>query len=196
MHATKILPPDYTSYWTLDFSKSLGIALIFNFIGLGLFFVFGWLFLSLAAMLRPDQVLVNLERIGISTIVILLGAYVGILVLHELIHGLFFWFMTHERPYFGVKAMYAYASAPDWYLPRNPYLLVGIAPFALITLIGIFLIPFVSPRGLIILLFAMTVNAGGAVGDLFTVAWLLTQPVTVLVRDSGDSFTVYSPTSV
>ncbi|MBD2257724.1 hypothetical protein [Pseudanabaena sp. FACHB-2040] len=41
------------------------------------------------------------------------------------------------------------------------------------------------------LLLALVVNAAGAVGDLVTAGWLLTQPKQAYVNDYGDGMAIY-----
>ncbi len=193
--ATKTLPHDYSYNETLDLSKDKRLLLLLNIGAIGLIFIFGWLFLEIAGHLHPGWnwgLVIRGNGIQILLWLILLtAAYIGILILHELIHGLFFWFITHERPKFGFKIIYAYAAAPDWYILRNPYLVVGLAPLVLITLFGIFLIPAASPSLLVVLLFAITMNASGAVGDIYVVGLLLTYPSTTFIQDRGDIFMVF-----
>ena len=59
---------------------------------------------------------------------------VGNLVVHELIHGLFFWLFTGSAPRYGLGLSYAYAAAPDWYIPRRKYQVTGLAPVVIIGL--------------------------------------------------------------
>jgi hypothetical protein len=113
------------------------------------------------------------------------------MVLHEAIHGLFFWVFTRSRPVFGVKLLFAYAGAPDWYIPRNQYSIVGIAPLVMISLVGFLLIPLIPLSTAQILLFGMVMNAAGAVGDIYVCGRVLRLPPDVLVRDTGFVFDVY-----
>lgn len=190
MEPTKILPPNYALYRTLNLSKNFLVIVVLNVAALGLFILFGWMFARIAALLRPDMQL-SATEVTLPGILILLGSYAGFMVLHELVHGLFFWLFTRERPKFGFRGVYAFAAAPDWYLPRNPYLWVGISPLVVISLAGIALIPFVPANLLLLLILNLTFNAAGAVGDIFVVAWLLTRPASSLVRDEGDRFSIY-----
>jgi hypothetical protein len=118
------------------------------------------------------------------------------ILLHEVIHGLFFWLYTHQRPIFAFKGAYAYAAAPDWYLPRNKYVVVGLSPLILISLAGLLLLTIAPLSFFPSILIAMIFNAAGAVGDLIVVGWLLLQQPDSLVRDYGDMFTVYQPVTV
>jgi hypothetical protein len=110
-----------------------------------------------------------------------------------LIHGIFFWLFTRERPKFALKAGYAFAAAPDWYLPSSQYILVGLSPFVAITILAILFSAFVNSSVVPYLLLIATFNAAGALGDLIVVAWVLRQPRSILVRDQGDKFSSFAP---
>ena len=70
-----------------------------------------------------------------------------VFVLHEAVHGLFFWLYTRDRPRFGFKGWYLYASAPGWYLSRNRFLVVGLSPLVTMTAAALGLAMVVPPDG-------------------------------------------------
>src|SRR5262249_59765578 len=102
----------------------------------GLFLVFGWLFVQLAIVLRGSTGATEIPGIDLTTSAggaftfTLSGAWIGAVLLacvlvpvvHEATHGVVFWALTRERPRFAFKVLYAYAVAPDWFLPSGPYL--------------------------------------------------------------------------
>lgn len=193
MKSLKTLPPGYRLETTFDLSQNVRAMVGLNLVGLVLLFGFGWAFVRLAALLRPFPGPLALALTSPYQILILLGIALLVIVTHELIHGLFFWIFTRARPQFGFRGAYAFAAAPDWYLPRGPYLLVGLAPLVVISAAGLALVAFVPAPAVPAVLLAITLNAAGAVGDLAVVAWLLTRPATCLINDHGDRFVVYMP---
>jgi len=188
--ATKTLPPGAFERMRLDLPNQPRLTIWLFAASLVLLVVFGILFLALAAWVHPGE-RIFAGPVSLAYLAGVLAAYLAALVLHELIHGLFFWIITRDRPRFGIKGAYAYASAPHWYIRRNPFLVIGMAPFVLITLGGILLIPVLNGTWLTMLLVALVTNASGAVGDLYTVGWLLAQRSEVWVQDAGDVFVVY-----
>jgi len=168
------------------------VILALNLIALALLFVFGWLFWQLAAAVRTDSFSSGSSSLldGLEPLWLLLGI-VGVFLLHELIHGFFFWVYTGDRPRFGLHIFYAYAAAPDWYLPRNRFLIVGAAPFMLITIAGLLLLPYISPQAVNELLILLTLNAAGSVGDLLVIGWLISQPRSMMINDTGLSIAFY-----
>jgi hypothetical protein len=190
-YATRDLPPTHQQSRTLDLASRPGLMILLNLVGLLLFFVFGLAFLLLAVAVYPGVKFGISNFSAVSGILVFLMGYAGVLVLHELVHGLFFVIFTRSRPHFGLKQMYAYACAPDWYIPRDQFLVVGLAPFILITLGGFVLLPLASVNLATFMLFAMAVNASGAIGDLYTVVWILRFPANAFVCDHGEKFTIY-----
>jgi hypothetical protein len=169
----------------------LGLGSLLAFVG------FGFLFLLLAFLLSPSfprnfRLVVNFQVLVIVLLSIVVVSIVVIIV-HEAVHGLFFWLFTKKHPVFGFKWAYAYAAAPEYYIPRDQFLVIGIAPLILISLVGLALFsvtPFVVT---LILVLMLTINAAGAIGDLYVIGWLLTRPASLVIQDSGDSMTVYGP---
>jgi hypothetical protein len=193
MKSSRTLPDHYTLLHKLDLSSDHRLLVILNLVGLVMFFVFGGLFVRLAGMLLPEGRPPVGEVAWLPYLLGILAASVLVILLHELVHGLFFWLATGSQPHFGFRLAYAYAAAPGWYIPRNFYVLVGLAPLVLISLLGVALIPFISIYWLYILIFALTINASGAVGDVYIVGWLLLRPADTLVNDRGDGIWFYRP---
>ncbi|MBO0797026.1 MAG: DUF3267 domain-containing protein [Ktedonobacteraceae bacterium] len=193
MRSVTSLPEEFEEWSTIDLKRDKSLMIVLSILSIVVFLGTGWLFFMLANWLAPAFVSNSTQTFGPLEILIgLLVVSVVMLVGHEAIHGLFFWIFTGNRPVFGFHWVYAYAAAPGWYIPRVPFIIIGLAPLVLITLLGLLLLPFVSSV-LVALTFvlAMTLNAGGAVGDLYVVCWLLGKRGPLLIRDYGDGMTVY-----
>ena len=173
-------------------------ALILSVAGIVLFFIFGGLFGYAIVQMRPQDTgqITHITISGLGLLLAILAALainVVVIVLHEAVHGVFFWLFTGSRPGFAFKIWYAYASAPDWYLPRRLYFIVALAPLVGLSALGLALVPFVPAGALLALLLFLTMNASGAVGDIAVAIWLLSQPPACLVNDHGDAVTFYTP---
>ena len=197
MRATHLLPADYTLRGTLNLSTPRA-ALWLNLAAIPLLFFFGWLFRQIiVGIVSPNPFPLGTFSFFTSfsgwKLLYLLLAIIIMLILHELIHGGFFWLFTHDRPRFALKAGYAFAAAPDWYLPRWQYVLVGLSPCVIISTASILLTLVVSTTVIPYLLLVAAFNAAGSLGDLIIVAWVIKQPGDILVKDEGDTFSTYSP---
>jgi hypothetical protein len=197
MRATKTLPADYQHQKILDLSSSR-VMLWLNIAAIPILFFFGWLFSQLMILINP----VNPFPKGIWGII---TAFTGLqiialpisillmLVFHEMVHGIFFWIFTHERPKFAFKGIYAYAAAPGWFLPRGQYVVVGLSPLIVISLLSIFLSPIVSLNIIPYLFLIAIFNAAGALGDMVVVYWVIRQANKPLIQDQGDKFLAFWP---
>ncbi|MHB8192776.1 MAG: DUF3267 domain-containing protein [Bellilinea sp.] len=179
--------------------KDSGMLLKMNIAGFLLLILFGWLFMAAASILRPEDaatfLVVQWTGVeGLWSVAIVLVLIFATIVLHEAIHGLGFMLLAKARPIFAFRGVYAYAAAPGYYIPRNPYLVIALAPLVVISLAGVVLMAFVHPVWIAPLVLVCVVNSSGAVGDLW-VAWLLLRhPAEALAQDRGDEIEIYAPT--
>jgi hypothetical protein len=193
------LPDDYRPNASLDLAKQKGLAIVLNVVAGMSVFGYGLLFLFLTMTLRPADASTvwQFQLTGILGF-LLLGARLFVitalmLLLHEGVHGVCFRLYTGEWGTFAFKGLYAYAAAPNWYLPRNQHLVTALAPYLGLSLLGVLLIPIVPLVVLPDLLLFLVLNAAGATGDLAAVVWLLTKPPDALVKDYGDGVAIYIP---
>jgi hypothetical protein len=197
MQATQTLPDHYQAAGAIDLSKDRRLLIILNIAGLVLLGLFGWLFLRAMIWLRPSDTAHTLTSASVSglaewavyllSILALMALHI---VIHEAIHGVFFWIFTRARPRFALRLTYAYAAMPGWYIPRNKFFITTLAPFVVITILGLLLM-LVTPW-LLPVWFVMTINASGSVGDLLVAVWLLRHPSSSLAEDRGDSVTLFT----
>ncbi|HEX4203672.1 MAG TPA: DUF3267 domain-containing protein [Ktedonobacteraceae bacterium] len=114
-------------------------------------------------------------------------AYVIVLPLHECIHGMVM-LLWGGRPYFGAKLPLAlYCGARQQLFSRDHYLMVGIAPLIVISLLGVvatLYFPALASYGLL----AWVGNFSGAAGDVMVVRRLLRLPKAVLVEDTETGY--------
>ena len=194
MKPVQTLPATYIKINRIDLKQNIKLAILLNLAAIPIFLGFGLLLLRYIAAVRPDARLLWGALGGLPDLLLLLVGLFVIVVIHEMVLGIFFWYFTHSRPNFAFKVLYAYASAPDWYIPRNQYVIIGLAPITLITLVGMLLILVLPIYAVAVTFILVSFNAAGAVGDLAVTGWLLTRNSNLLICDEGDAATVYGPT--
>jgi hypothetical protein len=196
MNATKILPERYAFQREINLQKDQALLIKLNLWGLALLPVIGYILLRFGVALHPDfHSIIEVITPQIPIFTQILGLILGLIVttvLHELVHGAFFWTITRQVPKFGFRGAYAFAAAPEWYIPRLAYFSIGAAPLVIISIIGIFCIPIISSQFLFIWLFCLLANASGAIGDVYILAFLIHQPATAMIQDRGDVISVYT----
>jgi len=196
VQATQTLPTGYTEAGRISLKDNRRLLILLNVLGIPWFVTCAVFFIFMASLLgvanRGGDITLSGTMLLLA-LVILVVAFIAVLVLHEMVHGLFFWLFTRSRPRFGFKGVYAYAAAPGWYIPRPQFLIVGLAPLVLISLAGLLILPFVTLPVSLVLLVAIISNATGAIGDLYMVARLLFVPRGVLTEDQGEGIRWFVP---
>ncbi len=187
-NSTQTLPDDYFKVDEINLSKNKGLSILLNLAAV-IIFVPSLMLLGLfLRWARPELTTNALLYITLDLfkMIALLVFVILTMLIHELIHGFFFWTFTRSRPVFALRPLYAYAAAPDWFIPARHYWIVGLAPLALIDVIGLLIILVASPGWTAVLGFLVALNTAGAVGDMYIVARLLRLSPDSLVKDAGD----------
>jgi hypothetical protein len=200
MKPTKVLPEGYKAAGDITLEKNKKLLLLLNLLAFPWFVICVIFFVGMASLLRSAnagsfQIAMTfwVLLLGLLGCVVLLGA---VLVLHELTHGLFYWLFTRSRPKFGFKGVYAYTAMPGWYLSRSQFLMAGLAPLILLSLLGLAIFPFVPALVIPWLVVGLIMNATGAIGDLYIIARLIVAPAGVVIEDRGDGLSWYVPNVV
>jgi hypothetical protein len=207
MKATTSLPSNYSKYTILEPSKHPKFLIGAVGTGIVLLLIFGWLFVLFANAVRPtaldgmrlrDLLVSNSTGTFLVVSPALLRnfgiALVAVLIVHELIHGFFYWLFSSRRPKFGVQGLLPYATAPSGvYFPQKQFLTVGLAPLVVLTAVGLLLVV-IAPIALVpFLLFFVVFNAAGAGGDLIMAIQLMSFASETLMEDNDAGVTIYGP---
>lgn len=197
LRATNVRPDNATLIYSFSLFKNRHAFWALNGVGLFLLILFGMLFSWFVSQIHPD---LTFELVITSANVIyvclsLLGIAAGQMVLHELVHGAFFWLFTRSRPTFGFRGGYAYAAAPGWLFPRRQYLVVTLAPFVLLSVLGLILLTIIPQEAaLFIILLAAVINAASAVGDMWVAFLIIRERRPIVIEDLGDGMNFYALT--
>jgi hypothetical protein len=188
MKPIQILPESYHHCYTLDFKQhkvAQGILILVGFVG---FFVC-WQVIKFVSPNSMDAL--KLQRDPLH-LLIFFATIVMMIVLHESAHGLVIWGFTKKFPPIGVNLMGSvYVNASGWYLSRLQMLIMSLAPFLLLTFIGLIFLTFTSGEFFRMTLWFVILNAVGSVNDLAVAGWLFFQPETALIENSGLTMAIY-----
>ncbi|MFO7585322.1 MAG: DUF3267 domain-containing protein [Anaerolineales bacterium] len=193
MKVTKTLPETYSLAWEADVEKDKRLMWLLQLLAIPWALVVLLLLGIYAYWFRADVVVAPEITLPFWAILAILAVTIVTIILHELVHGVLFWLYTRERPKFGFKLLYAYASAPDWYFSTSIYWLIGLGPLVFLSLVGMTLLPFIPHSWLPYLLLGIFLNAAGAIGDLYIVIRLAFEPAGTFVQDKGTGFRVFRP---
>lgn len=190
MKATQELPSTYVPYDKFMPSRWRKTHWVTWVLGIAL----AWLSYSLlrftAQALRPDYQphplhfeVPTLERLGSILVAILALAIV--LSVHELIHAIFLWLFTGQRPIIVAGNGGFAVRLPSWYIPRDRFLLANLAPCCIISLIGLLLLLVVPQRDISSVAFLTAMNLAGSVADIVSSVYLFLHPKSIYLETEG-----------
>ncbi len=190
------LPPDYRRdyYLNIDDTETLMRLQSLSFWGLVISMVVCLALTGWGALLRPLMPFI----LPIPDVV-LWPMVIGILFVHEWLHGLAIRYYGH-RPTYGVKWSHIgkikvplafYATSGGGYFRRDAFNVIALTPLVVITLVGALLYPLIPFSAYIPLTTLLIVNGTGAVGDVWMWWNVRRYPAHALVYDDADSIAVY-----
>ncbi len=194
MKLTRSLPNSYVHYIDVrpnKYRKAHTIALIIALpITLGVFLFF----IELAYLLRVDySKSSSLNPASKLWVIIgLLVVPIIVIAVHECMHGLLIWIFTHEFPNLHIQILGVSVEAPDWYIPRNKLILIGLAPLILLTLIGISLLFVVPPEIIGTVAIGLTINIVGSYVDIAVAMYANLLPKSSLINLSHGQISIFN----
>ena len=187
--STQTLPDGYAQTGEVNLKKDKRLAVILNILAFFVFIVSFILLSIFGTALRSGTMNIS-GSISAGPMIILLGLSVFTLIIHELIHGFFFWVFSRSRPVFALRPLYAYAGAPGWYFPKRQFAIIVLGPLVIIGALGLLML--LAPVGwLLTIAFLVALNTGGAIGDIFVFFCLLKSSPTTFANDTGDVVTFF-----
>ena len=172
----------------INFMEEKKYVLGLNVAGLLLIFPFSMLFAKLTQLIfRAD----HYDFSGLDLAYLLVFTFI-LVVIHEYIHGFFFKFFGKGKAKvkFGFKNGMAYATSPGTFYHRKDFLVIGLAPFVLISLF----LTLLAMLGLLSSTLYMplaSLHAAGCVGDFYIALLLLGQTDDILVEDTEVGMNLY-----
>jgi hypothetical protein len=188
--STQTLPDGYAQSGEVNLKKDKRLAILLNLVALIVTALIFYLLPIFGTMLRSDTSNISVN-ISAGPIMLLIGLTVSILIVHELIHGFFFWVFSRSRPVFALRPLYAYAGAPDWYFPKRQFAIIVLGPLVIIGALGLLLMLLVPFSWLLTVAFLVALNTGGAIGDIYVFIRLLKSSPTSFTNDTGDVVTFF-----
>ena len=188
--STQMLPDGYVQSDEINLKKDMRLAILLN---IGAFIIFIPMFYLLSrfiALVRPD--ITNFSvTITIEKVLGAIGLVVLVLIIHEIIHGLFFWIFSHGRPVFALRPLYAYAGAPTWFFSKRQYAITALGPLIIIGAVGLLLLLLAPISWMLMIVLLVALNTSGAIGDIFVFFRLLKCSPTSFANDTGEVVTFF-----
>lgn len=163
------------------------LILWLNVFSIGLIFAFLPIFGFIAGKIAGDSGGDN----DVMGIILGVVSFFALIVIHELIHGLFFkLFNPKGRVKFGFKNGMAYAASPHSLYSKGRFACISLAPFVLIT----FSLTLLLSLGVISAFYyvmAASIHGAACVGDFYWIYLILKAPKHALVEDTDQGINFY-----
>ncbi|MEA3324435.1 MAG: DUF3267 domain-containing protein [Euryarchaeota archaeon] len=179
---------DYKEINKIELSKEM--AIIWNGMGILSLFLFGCFFKLVHTLTSPNTG--GFEWTPVA-ILIVLSTIVFTLLFHEFIHGIAI-SMCGGKPRYGTGVAhyilpYLYTTTGTTFR-RNQFIVILIAPLIVISVLGVIsMIAF--PAIAHWFLIPLTMNAAGAIGDLWMTVSIVRYPEHILLADDQSGLTIY-----
>lgn len=179
------LPLNYELAYSIDLEKDTKMMLLMNIFSVLLMLPFAlgiYIYVQLVGEFDYTFDLTQMLLVFLSFFIIIF--------IHELIHGLFFKLGTKEKINYKFHIYAVSASVKGVYFYKKHYLLVGIAPFIIITpilLLAMFLFPTISFP----IYITIALHTAGCIGDFYVFLKVLKYPNDALIEDTGVGMFIY-----
>jgi hypothetical protein len=186
-------PPGYGEvlYWRV--TEKLSRVLLINLLSIPLFILWGifffWLARTVGQMYAEDTGARQLNLLPFLLSLILVP------VLHELVHGISMRiFGAHPQYGFLWKLWAFYATSPGYAYPRWQFMIIALAPLIVLSVVAVLLMALMTGTAWVaITAISATLNATGAIGDLWIIGLILRYPAYAYVVDERDGVRIFLP---
>ena len=138
----------------------------------------------------PDAI--NTDILEFKNFLIFMVGHAVMILVHELIHGLFIKITSGFKVNYGLTLSYAYAGNKSAYFNKKSYLAIALSPFILLGILLQLALVFLPSAYFWLFYLLQVFNLGGALGDFYVAYLTLSMPNDVLVNDPGTEMHFYS----
>lgn len=189
----------HTQISTLDFRDNQQLVIISYVLRALGAVIFAGLFYLAATAIHPNagltlEALVTITIDGVPDIVsigLIIFAVIFVLWIHELVHASIFYAHVGAPLRIGIRGPIIFASAEGYLNTRNAMIVNALAPFVVISVLGLLLMAVIPVTALAWVFIPTVANAAAAGGDFMAVGWLLSLPSSTKIDDHGDVLIAY-----
>jgi len=173
------LPEGYVQDFEVDMKTNKKLFLLINFGTIILMLPFIVVYGMIKDLMTFEIHLVNF--------LLFVGLMIALIVIHELIHGIFFKLGTKKKIKFGFHGFAASAGAPDIYFTKRFYLIIGLAPAIILNFTLLIICLFIKEEYFGIIYFNLAIHFAGCIGDFYIALKLIKYNKETLIEDKGIS---------
>jgi len=127
---------------------------------------------------------------------VLMVLFVVNIIIHEWIHAIFFKRGNDVKVTFKFHGFAASASVPGRFFSKKQYLITGMAPFVILTIVyaavAWFAYLYLTTSYQAVTAFLMAIHISGCMGDFYVTAKLMSKDPSILVEDYGIGMRYFS----
>ena len=183
---------NYNTIDSLDFRNNKGQLIMSYAIRAAGVLIFGYLLHTYVQTIHGQIHFKQIISIGISgipawaSILLLVANVATVLYLHELIHASVFYLTHRQLPRIGWRGWTIFASAPEHVLSARSLITNALAPFTVISLMGVILLSYMPLAYSSWVFIPTLVNAAASGGDFMAVWFVARQKQGTQFNDQGD----------
>ena len=138
----------------------------------------------------PLLYFVDFKNFDISLLLIGFLAFFVIIMIHEWIHGIFFYHYSKKKVKYKFHGWAFSASTPNTFYVKHAYFVIGLAPAVIIN--GILLILFFIFKDLrLMFFFILALHFSGCAGDFYVTLLISKYPKDTIVEDTGVGMLIF-----
>ncbi|MBN2877978.1 MAG: DUF3267 domain-containing protein [Bacilli bacterium] len=186
------LPQGYTLAYEVDLMKDKKMLLWINLLAVLMIIPFVILYFIIINYTTKDLNFDNYSGIPSWKLLAFVAAMILYIVIHEAIHGIFFKKESNGKLKFTFNGIMASASIPDHYFYKKPYLVAGLAPAVIMSVVFIVPLFFLDQLDFLLLYMLFVIHLSGCIGDFYISFKLRKYPEDTLIQDYGMGMKFYS----
>lgn len=191
MKALQELPAGYNEIYRLNLQRDKKTALFVNIFSLIIAVAMFVPMIFIVPLSSLFSFIENMMTEKLVRILVLIGAGIAYIFLHELVHGITMKAYGTKKVKYGYTGLYAFAGSDDYY-DKKSYIVIALAPIVVFLVVFAVLSFIVPLEWFWVVYFLQICNVSGAAGDLFVTFKFSKMPKDILVKDSGVEMTVYA----
>ncbi len=191
--ATKTLPETYCLAEKIALTKNKRLAVGMNLATLPILVLF---IVGFIAMYAPKAGQSHVFTIQFFPLVLCILGIVIIIIVHELVHGIFIKCFAKAKVQYAFHGVAASAGSPDYYFSKKEYTIIALAPFVIINSILAIVMPFLHGAAFMVVYCVLAFHVTGCVGDIYVMLKLFKYQSDTLIRDSGPEMEFYVPAEI
>lgn len=179
---TKTLPENYRLAEKISIATDKKLAIGLNVTG---FLVTVALLIFFFAIFIADEDGTFSFTIGLLPILVVIIGAIAVVVIHELVHGIFIKHYTKEPVKYAFHGFAASAGSPDHYFGKKEYIIIALAPFIIVNAALIAALFSLHGTWFAVMYFVFAIHFTGCIADLYMVWKLRHFGPDTLIRDVG-----------